>query len=96
MYVSTHVRHMYMCAYCLCMCVYDVCIRYVYVFCTYARVYVWFIKCKVSAGSSKWRLVYELVSVDSVSWYSLLRRPCVIVYIIRAVITILSLACIFI
>lgn len=40
MYVSTHVRHMYMCAYCLCMCVYDVCIRYVYVFCTYARVYV--------------------------------------------------------
>ena len=58
--------------------------------------YVWFLKCKVSAGNSKWRLVYEHVSVDSVSWYSLLRQPCVIAYIIHAVITILSLACIFI
>lgn len=32
--------HVHVCAYCVCMYVYDVCIRYVCVFSMYARVYV--------------------------------------------------------
>jgi len=79
-----------------CVCMMYALGTYMYFVRMHVCMYVWFLKCKVSAGNSKWRLVYEHVSVDSVSWYSLLRQPCVIAYIIHAVITILSLACIFI